>query len=64
MKAIHMVVDQKAKSTTGTRACYNLQRPAPTHLFPPTRLHLSKVPQSPRIALLAEEEVCEMFPGI
>lgn len=62
VKAVHMVVDQEAKTTAGTRACYDLQRPAPTDLLLPTRLHLQKVPQSPRTTPLAEEQVNEMSP--
>lgn len=64
VKAVHMVVDQEAKSSAGTRACYDLQRPVPTDLFPPPRLHLRKVPQSPRTIPLAEEQVSEMSPGM
>lgn len=62
--AVHTMADQEAKSTPGTRACSNLQRPAPADPFPPTRLHPSKVPQSPRITPLAEERVCDTFPGM
>lgn len=62
--AAHMVADQEAKNTTGTRACTNLRRPAPTDPHPPARLYLLKVPQSSRLTPLAEEQVCETFPGL
>lgn len=62
MKAFHMVVDQEAKSTTGRATIF--KDLLPTDLFPSTSLHFPKVPQSPRITPLAEEEVYEMLPGM